>query len=70
MCSNKVREEVDLSAVAAALPDSCTGADLLQVVSTARAAAVRALVAKLHAGKCYWKTILHKKYLKHHVPKY
>ncbi|XP_026745379.1 peroxisome assembly factor 2-like [Trichoplusia ni] len=48
--NNKVREEVDLSAVAAALPDSCTGADLLQVVSTARAAAVRALVAKLHAG--------------------
>ncbi|CAH0594308.1 unnamed protein product [Chrysodeixis includens] len=51
LCRNyKVREEVDLGAVAAALPDSCTGADLLQVVSTARAAAVRALVAKLHAG--------------------
>lgn len=37
--------------MAAALPESCTGADLLQVVSTARSAAVRAVVAKLHAGK-------------------
>ncbi|KAH9639293.1 hypothetical protein HF086_014157 [Spodoptera exigua] len=51
LCRNyKLRDEVDLEAVAAALPDSCTGADLLQVVSTARSAAVRALVAKLHAG--------------------
>lgn len=51
LCRNyKMREEVDLEIVAAALPDSCTGADLLQVVSTARSAAVRALVSKLHAG--------------------
>ncbi|XP_047033693.1 peroxisome assembly factor 2 [Helicoverpa zea] len=51
LCRNyKLRDEVDLESVAAALPDSCTGADLLQVVSTARSAAVRALVAKLHAG--------------------
>ncbi|KAJ8714091.1 hypothetical protein PYW08_007711 [Mythimna loreyi] len=50
LCRNyKLRDEVDLESVAAALPDSCTGADLLQVVSTARSAAVRALVAKLHA---------------------
>ncbi|CAB3249279.1 unnamed protein product [Arctia plantaginis] len=51
LCRNyKLREEVDLETVATALPDSCTGADLLQVVSTARSAAVRALVSKLHAG--------------------
>ncbi|XP_075982685.1 peroxisomal biogenesis factor 6 [Anticarsia gemmatalis] len=51
LCRNyRLREEVDLETVAAALPDSCTGADLLQVVSTARSAAVRSLVAKLHAG--------------------
>ncbi|XP_037876280.1 uncharacterized protein LOC110384950 isoform X1 [Bombyx mori] len=46
----KLRPEVNLEAVAEALPDKCTGADLLQVVSTARSAAVRALVAKLHNG--------------------
>lgn len=53
MYSYKLREEVDLETVAAALPDSCTGADLLQVVSTARSAAIRALVSKLHAGETF-----------------
>ncbi|CAG9565548.1 unnamed protein product [Danaus chrysippus] len=48
--SYKLRPEVDLEAVAATLPESCTGADLLQVTSTARAAAVRGLVEKLNNG--------------------
>lgn len=46
----KLRPEVNLEAVAEALPERCTGADLMQVVSTARSAAVRALVSKLHNG--------------------
>ncbi|XP_026331724.1 peroxisome biogenesis protein 6, partial [Hyposmocoma kahamanoa] len=51
LCRNyKLRPEVDLEKVAAALPDRCTGADLLQITSTARSASVRSLVAKLHAG--------------------
>ncbi|KAM3960465.1 peroxisomal biogenesis factor 6 [Aphomia sociella] len=48
--SHKLRPEVDLSAVAAALPERCSGADLLSVVSAARTAAVRALVQKLRSG--------------------
>ncbi|XP_045502518.1 peroxisome assembly factor 2 [Colias croceus] len=48
--SYNLRPEVDLEKVAAALPDRCTGADLLQIVSTARSAAVRSLVAKLNSG--------------------
>ncbi|GBP85812.1 Peroxisome assembly factor 2 [Eumeta japonica] len=48
--SHKLRPEVKLDDVAAALPERCTGADLMQVVSTARAAAVRALVNRLHSG--------------------
>ncbi|XP_049877810.1 uncharacterized protein LOC126375017 [Pectinophora gossypiella] len=48
--SYKLRPEVDLEQVSAALPERVTGADLLQVVGTARAAAVRGLVARLHAG--------------------
>lgn len=47
---HKLREEVVLASVADALPERCTGADLMQVVGTARAAAVRNLVAKLHQG--------------------
>ncbi|XP_034834037.1 peroxisomal ATPase PEX6 [Maniola hyperantus] len=49
--SYKLRPEVKLEDVAAALPERCTGADLLQVVSVARSAAVRGLVDKLHAGQ-------------------
>ncbi|XP_023934717.1 peroxisome assembly factor 2 [Bicyclus anynana] len=49
--SYKFRPEVQLEDVAAALPERCTGADLLQVVAVARQAAVRALVDKLHAGQ-------------------
>ncbi|XP_041969433.1 peroxisome assembly factor 2 [Aricia agestis] len=41
---------VDLTAVAAALPERVTGADLLQVTDTARAAAVRALVQRMQRG--------------------
>ncbi|XP_038206779.1 peroxisomal biogenesis factor 6 [Zerene cesonia] len=48
--SYNLRPEVDLEKVAAALPDRCTGADLLQIVSTARSAAIRSLVAKLNSG--------------------
>ncbi|KAJ2953376.1 hypothetical protein O0L34_g966 [Tuta absoluta] len=48
--SYKLRPEVDLEQVSAALPERCTGADLLHVVSTARSAAVRTLVHKLHSG--------------------
>ncbi|CAH0728500.1 unnamed protein product, partial [Brenthis ino] len=48
--SYKLRPEVNLDDVAAALPERCTGADLLHVVSTARAAAVRGLVDKLQNG--------------------
>ncbi|KAJ0173570.1 hypothetical protein K1T71_010719 [Dendrolimus kikuchii] len=51
LCNNyTLRPEVNLDAVSEALPEKCTGADLLQVVSTARAAAVRKLVANLNAG--------------------
>ncbi|CAH2231684.1 jg2342 [Pararge aegeria aegeria] len=50
LCRYNLRPEVELEDVAAALPERCTGADLLQVVSVARAAAVRGLVDKLHAG--------------------
>ncbi|KAG6455481.1 hypothetical protein O3G_MSEX009205 [Manduca sexta] len=45
-----LRPEVNLESVAEALPDKCTGADLLQVVSCARSAAVRGLVSKLNSG--------------------
>ncbi|XP_072929806.1 peroxisomal ATPase PEX6 [Epargyreus clarus] len=48
--SYKLRPCVNLEDIALALPERCTGADLLHVVSTARAAAVRGLVAKLHSG--------------------
>lgn len=48
--SYKLRPEVRLADVAAALPAGCTGADLLSVVGAARAAAVRGLVRQLHAG--------------------
>ncbi|XP_063831279.1 peroxisomal ATPase PEX6 [Ostrinia nubilalis] len=51
LCRNhKLRPEVKLEDVSAALPERCTGADLLSVVSTARSAAVRAVVEKLHKG--------------------
>ncbi|KAL0819562.1 hypothetical protein ABMA28_007655 [Loxostege sticticalis] len=51
LCRNhKLRPEVKLEDVSAALPDRCTGADLMSVVSTARSAAVRNLVDKLHKG--------------------
>ncbi|XP_063367497.1 peroxisomal ATPase PEX6 [Cydia amplana] len=48
--SYKLRAEVHLADVAAALPAGCTGADLLSVVAAARSAAVRGLVRDLHAG--------------------
>lgn len=48
--SYKLRQEVNLEDVAAALPVRCTGADLMQVVSTARSAAVRGIVDKLNSG--------------------
>ncbi|XP_048486153.1 peroxisome assembly factor 2 [Plutella xylostella] len=48
--SHNVDAAVSLELVAEALPERVTGADLLQVVSTARAAAVRALVHKLQQG--------------------
>ncbi|XP_047537016.1 peroxisome assembly factor 2 [Vanessa atalanta] len=48
--SYKLRPEVNLEDVAEALPARCTGADLMQVVSTARSAAVRGLVDKLNSG--------------------
>ncbi|CAF4868376.1 unnamed protein product [Pieris macdunnoughi] len=48
--SYNLRPEVDLEKVAAALPQRCTGADLLQVVSTARTVAVRSLVEKINTG--------------------
>ncbi|XP_052756516.1 peroxisomal biogenesis factor 6 [Galleria mellonella] len=48
--SHNVRPDVQLASVAAALPERCSGADLLRVVSTARAAAVRALLRDLHNG--------------------
>ncbi|XP_068618960.1 peroxisomal ATPase PEX6 isoform X2 [Battus philenor] len=48
--SYKLRPEVNLTDVAEALPERCTGADLMQVVSSARSAAVRALVDKINNG--------------------
>ncbi|CAH2094546.1 unnamed protein product [Euphydryas editha] len=48
--SYKLRPEVNLEDVAKALPVRCTGADLMQVVSTARSAAVRGIVEKLNNG--------------------
>ncbi|XP_059053175.1 peroxisomal ATPase PEX6 [Achroia grisella] len=48
--SHNVRPEVQLGSVAASLPERCTGADLLRVVSTARAAAVRTLLRDLRDG--------------------
>ncbi|XP_013182873.2 peroxisomal ATPase PEX6 [Amyelois transitella] len=52
LCRNhKLRPEVNLEAVALALPERCTGADLLQVVSHARAAAVRTVIHRLQAGQ-------------------
>lgn len=48
--SYKLRQEVNLEDVAEALPVRCTGADLMQVVSTARSAAVRGIVDKLNSG--------------------
>ncbi|CAG4954125.1 unnamed protein product [Parnassius apollo] len=48
--SYKLRPEVNLMNVAEALPERCTGADLMQVVSTARSAAVRGLVDKIKSG--------------------
>ncbi|XP_014371926.2 peroxisome biogenesis protein 6 [Papilio machaon] len=48
--SYKLRGEVKLCSVAEALPERCTGADLMQVVSTARDAAVRGLVHKINTG--------------------
>ncbi|CAG9789382.1 unnamed protein product [Diatraea saccharalis] len=51
LCRNyKMTEEVRLEDIAASLPERCTGADLLAVIDTARAAAVRALVHNLQAG--------------------
>ncbi|CAH2045210.1 unnamed protein product, partial [Iphiclides podalirius] len=51
LCRNeRLRAEVNLERVAEALPDRCTGADLMQVVSNARSAAVRALLANLASG--------------------
>lgn len=47
----KLRPEVNLEAVSAALPERCTGADLMSVVATARSAAVRSVVASLRNGK-------------------
>lgn len=49
--SHNLRPEVSLEEVAAALPERCTGADLLSVVSVARSAAVRALLDKLRDGQ-------------------
>ncbi|RVE43915.1 hypothetical protein evm_011426 [Chilo suppressalis] len=51
LCRNyKIREGVCLEDIAAALPERCTGADLLAVVDSARAAAIRSLVRDLQAG--------------------
>ncbi|XP_050674959.1 peroxisomal biogenesis factor 6 [Leptidea sinapis] len=48
--SYNLRDDVDLEKVAAALPDRCTGADLLHVVSVARSAAIRELISRLNDG--------------------
>jgi hypothetical protein len=50
--SHKIAEAVSLEAVAGALPERCSGADVRAVVDAARAAAVRRLVAQLHDGTC------------------
>ncbi|KAL4717910.1 hypothetical protein ACJJTC_001328 [Scirpophaga incertulas] len=46
----KIDDSVSLENVAAALPERVTGADLLSVVDTARTAAIRELLDRLHRG--------------------